>query len=814
MPEHPVIDAAQRFRAQALAREREAANRLVQTYGRAYTRFGESIETLSSVVSKLDDPDRADVVRLSALRSLRQQVETEVTRFAVYADTEISRAATAAIQAGLSDSRALATAAMGGTGPGARALIAGWDMLPVESVETMLGFLANDSPLHSALVKRLGPAVAERMSDALVDGIVLGMNPRRVAEIVRKELGVGLTWALTTARTAQLNAYREASRANYVANSHIVESWTWLSALGNRTCFPAGTMVTTQTGNVPIEKIAEGDFVLTHTGKYRRVTETMRRVYSGKMIEITAGNKRVVCTPEHPLLIQRQGQLDWVEARNVRLTDSVICQVEGSPNQFDHAFREVAIQSRVGDTDNSIPSGLHPQSLSGIPLLDGFTAVPVCAVNFQNGIEVGQKEVHGISPTGESVFLQESNTDSFQAQPGVFFGSGFAGVAPITTSRTEDLIDGRDGSKIFAASLAFFDNWRSSAFFGTIMPSMPWRSVEDFSATFAGNVFACNSFAIHTAMDLFGIGCGYNKIIFAFGTSFGNTGSSQLARLCTKALLAIVRGFEWVIAELADSFDRWLGLSAFPTVWMLPLVHTVAFGGAEFPFSLFDGSALNGKFFTTLQTGMNDLFVGCIAPPFASAIGTAKSVFLFPIGYVNKRLFPASVTRSYELSSYAGNVNFVHGLPLSFINNDIGIIPQTTVYNIEVEEDHSYVANGLVVHNCMSCLNMHGSFHPVTESLNDHHNGRCVAIPNVKQAKAFGLPQPEIEPGQQWFERQSEAFQRERMGPGMFDAWKAGKFDFRDLSVPYDDPVYGEMLRESTLVGLLGKDAKRYYRRL
>jgi hypothetical protein len=347
VPEHPVLDAAQRFRAQALAREREAANRLVQTYGRAYTRLSPAIESLSQRIARMDSPgpSRASVARLESLRSLQNQVETEVNLFAVYADQEVSRAATAAIQAGLSDSRALAAAAMGGTGPGARALIAGWDMLPTESVETMLGFLADDSPLHSALVKRLGPAVAERMSDALVDGIVLGMNPRKVAQIVRNELGVGLTWALTTARTAQLSAYREASRANYVANSHIVESWTWLSALGNRTC--------------------------------------------------------------------------------------------------------------------------------------------------------------------------------------------------------------------------------------------------------------------------------------------------------------------------------------------------------------------------------------------------------------------------------------------------------------------------------MSCLNMHGSIHPVTESLNDHHNGRCVAIPNVRQAAAFGLPQPEIEPGEQWFKRQPEAFQRERMGPGRFDAWKAGKFDFRDLSVPYNDPVYGEMLREATLKGLLKGDKGR-----
>jgi hypothetical protein len=36
----------------------------------------------------------------------------------------------------------------------------------------------------------------------------------------------------------------------------------------------------------------------------------------------------------------------------------------------------------------------------------------------------------------------------------------------------------------------------------------------------------------------------------------------------------------------------------------------------------------------------------------------------------------------------------------------------------------------------------------------------------------------------------------------MFEAWKAGKFDFRDLSQRYNDPVYGELLREASLKDL------------
>lgn len=233
---HPTIEAAQRFRQQLLSREQQAANRLVTAYGRAYGRMRENITALQQQIETSQVPTRAEVTRLGSLRSLLRQVEDEVNRFATYADTEIGNAATEAIRAGLNDSRSLAMSYFR-TPQGQQAIAAGWDMLPVESVETMLGFLADDSPLHTALVNRLGPSVAERMANNLIDAITLGINPRQTAALVRRELGVGLTWALTTARTAQLYSYREASRAGYVANRDVVSGWRWFATLtDNRTC--------------------------------------------------------------------------------------------------------------------------------------------------------------------------------------------------------------------------------------------------------------------------------------------------------------------------------------------------------------------------------------------------------------------------------------------------------------------------------------------------------------------------------------------------------------------------------------------------
>lgn len=110
---------------------------------------------------------------------------------------------------------------------------------------------------------------------------------------------------------------------------------------------------------------------------------------------------------------------------------------------------------------------------------------------------------------------------------------------------------------------------------------------------------------------------------------------------------------------------------------------------------------------------------------------------------------------------------------------------------------------------CMSCVNQHGSEHPYTETLNDHHSGRCAPIPKAISYADLGLdipdqPLPKVEKGEDWFKRQPERVQREMMGPRKFEAWEEGEFDFRDLSQSYDDDVYGDLLRETSLKALRG----------
>lgn len=235
MPEHPVIDAAEQFRELLLRMERAQAMRFVNAYGQIFTDLQVMIDALATEIAGMDDPKPWQVARLARWKALRLQIVEQIDRYGAFVDTELRAAIERQIALGLVHAEQLTLAGI--PQPMGAAISSVWNRLPAESVLRMIGFLAPESPLHQALVKQLGEAVASGVERVLLEGIALGYNPRKVARMLVKELGQGLAWSLRTARTAQLWAYREATRAAYVANSDIVEGWIWHAKLGDgRTC--------------------------------------------------------------------------------------------------------------------------------------------------------------------------------------------------------------------------------------------------------------------------------------------------------------------------------------------------------------------------------------------------------------------------------------------------------------------------------------------------------------------------------------------------------------------------------------------------
>lgn len=67
--------------------------------------------------------------------------------------------------------------------------------------------------------------------------------------------------------------------------------------------------------------------------------------------------------------------------------------------------------------------------------------------------------------------------------------------------------------------------------------------------------------------------------------------------------------------------------------------------------------------------------------------------------------------------------------------------------------------------------------------------------------------------GETYFNRLSEAEQRQILGAARWAAYQDGLFAFSDLTRVYQDNLYGPMRSESSLAQLIGVDAARAYRR-
>ena len=76
-----------------------------------------------------------------------------------------------------------------------------------------------------------------------------------------------------------------------------------------------GLLIVTNDGLKPIQKITEGNKVLTHKGRFCPVTKTYKRDYIGKLVGLKAkGFEEVFATPNHPFLSTKAiklSSLNW-----------------------------------------------------------------------------------------------------------------------------------------------------------------------------------------------------------------------------------------------------------------------------------------------------------------------------------------------------------------------------------------------------------------------------------------------------------------------------------------------------------------------
>jgi len=79
-------------------------------------------------------------------------------------------------------------------------------------------------------------------------------------------------------------------------------------------CFAAGTMIQTDHGERPIEKVCKGDKILTPFG-FRRVTKSWLTQKNAEVIKVGLSNGRsLIVTPKHEVYIRNKNKVDFADA--------------------------------------------------------------------------------------------------------------------------------------------------------------------------------------------------------------------------------------------------------------------------------------------------------------------------------------------------------------------------------------------------------------------------------------------------------------------------------------------------------------------
>lgn len=232
-----IYQIARQFRSEVLSREGVTASALIEAYGTAWEAIQARLDALTEQLQQQRKSGKAVPVTWlytqERLQTLQRQVETEIARFARYAEGTITSSQAAAVAAGQEHARQLVIAGL--TSPEHGGVTLSWNMVPHHALQQLVGTLGDGSPLR-ALLDQLPGSASAAVKKALIAGVATGQGPRQIARQIRHALGGDLTRALTISRTEVLRSYRSASIESYRANSDVVQGWQWMATLSERTC--------------------------------------------------------------------------------------------------------------------------------------------------------------------------------------------------------------------------------------------------------------------------------------------------------------------------------------------------------------------------------------------------------------------------------------------------------------------------------------------------------------------------------------------------------------------------------------------------
>lgn len=440
MPGSDVERAVGQFRRALLQKERAAASEMVRVYGEAWQRIQAELVHLDveykALLAAGQKPDRAWIYQQARMQAMRSQIENELHRNTEYAYETVRREQAAAIASAEEHAEVLTRRALGRAPAGVSVQ---WNRIPTGAVEQMIGMGQADSPLR-LLLAEIAPRGAQAAMDVLIQGMLLGKNPRALAPQLRAVLGGELFRSLRIARTETLRAYREATRLSYKANDDIVEGWIWHSAADKRTCGSCWAMHGTvhkleeRLDDHPSGRCLTPGTVVSGP----LATAFVSRYYEGDVVTIrTASGKLLTVTPNHPVLTSR----GWVAADLIKEGDNVISYTGNEGGS-----------SSVGPDDYQVPTAV--ENIPGSLDMARFVTVPT-----------SPKDFHG-DGIGSNIHVIFTNR---------FLGDG------IKTSFFKPFF-----KKYFCGRLSkrhFFSGDRSSKFFFKRDNSTPYSILGDFDSS-------------------------------------------------------------------------------------------------------------------------------------------------------------------------------------------------------------------------------------------------------------------------------------------------------------------------------------------
>lgn len=152
------------------------------------------------------------------------------------------------------------------------------------------------------------------------------------------------------------------------------------------------------------------------------------------------------------------------------------------------------------------------------------------------------------------------------------------------------------------------------------------------------------------------------------------------------------------------------------------------------------------------------------------------------------------------------------------LQDAIRLARTTQLYSMREGTRQVYAANGITewlwsaaigdIRTCIACIFMDGTIHPVSELLNDHHNGRCAPIPITPTWASLGYTSGEdlfFQTGEEWFLLQDTQTQEQLLGNQLYQAWDSGRINLSVDTVVgnYQNDIFGVMRRRRTNAEIL-----------